>query len=898
MTDRIKKHVDNEMRSHPTLYIVLSLLIPLVIFIISCVGLHIVPFGAKHSLAISDAQNYLNGEIALARLISGKGNLLYSLQNGLGKNAWSSFAWGSFAPASLLALFATQETIPVWFTWICAANLSLCGLTMYLLLAGLRGHRLDNLIFSTSYALMGFTVANCYQVGFFHGVQLLPLMALGLVRLLRGKAPWLYILSLGLCAFMNFYFAFHLCVASVVIALAYVYVNGAALRGRLRGLFGRYAVASLIAGFLGAAMWLPALKAYSGGGRLDQTGLGELTFKENMPFLQMFSKLFTGANSTNELVTGMPNIFCGILVVALVILYFIDKNNDVRRRRAAAAVLGLYAISFYIPAFTILMHGGTHTNWFPYRYSYVFSFFMICLAAEEFGRIDALSLRDVKRCGGLLLVAALIVFGTSYEFISGGSVLIDLGLLLMMWVGFWFYKARPEKAPLRVLCLWLLLLVCVNQYANFVISTYKVQDWELDLEQYGKNVMVTGSLVDGIKLSESGFFRMEKDESESGSVAADAALYDYYGVGHSGPTERDFVHKGLCRLGVNWFDMRHWYSEGIPAATDALLGLKYLISENDLDETKGYERLVTLEDKTVFRSAGFLSPAILADAGTHDLELGADVFDNLNGVWKSMTGGMDDVFAPQPDVTYRMHSDYTEQAVTSAELRESVAKAEAEAEKDEADRAEAEPATYIEYSLTAPADGALYYFDTSIPDSANGLIEPAIHCCGVYRAGEAVTGKIPLEASIGSGELLRGYCANLTFATENLDVLSEYAALLNARDITFNVEHENRLTGTFTAEAGRRMLFTLPWDEGWTCSIDGQEAPIEKTWDLFMSVEVPEGAHTWEMKFFPAWMDYGLYLSGAAMAGLLVFVIAWYARRKKESPVPVNEPLPESGVAE
>ena len=58
---------------------------------------------------------------------------------------------------------------------------------------------------------------------------------------------------------------------------------------------------------------------------------------------------------------------------------------------------------------------------------------------------------------------------------------------------------------------------------------------------------------------------MEKDESESETVGADPQLYFYNGVSHSSPAERMFVHKQLNRLGINWFDMRHWYSEGIPA---------------------------------------------------------------------------------------------------------------------------------------------------------------------------------------------------------------------------------------------------------------------------------------------------------------------------------------------
>jgi len=872
-------------REHRALYVLLSFFIPVVLLTLVMIGLRIVPFGDKHSLAISDAKWYLNGLMSFARLLRGEQNLLYSL-NGLGGNRWSSLAWGGLAPASALALFAKLETIPSWFTWIAVLNLSLCGLTMYILLDGLKGPKFSHLIFSTSYALIGFNVVNCYQTGFFHGAQLLPLVVLGLVKLLHGKSPLLYILSLGACVFLNFYFGFHLCVISVFLFFAYLYLHSTEMEGKGKSLFLRWALASLMAGLLGAAMWLPALKAYSGGGRLNQTGLSEYTFSENMPFIQIFSKLFSGANSVNELVIGMPNIFCGILVVALVILFFMDKKIESRLKKAAAVILGIYLLSFYIPAFTLLMHGGTHTNWFPYRYSYVFSFLLILLAVEEFEHLDEITLADTKRCGTALVIGVILVFSTRYEFIKGGAVLLDLALLLLMWLGFYLYKTKPEAAPKSTLTLFLLLIVCGNLYANFYLSTDNVRkqaNWELDLEQYNKNIMNSGVLIDVAHNLEPGFFRMEKDKSESETVGNDSNLYDYYGVSRSGPTIRMFIHQGLCKLGINWFDMRHWYSEGIPAATDTLLGLKYLISERDLAEEKNYEKLISLEGTGIYKNDSALLPAILSDAPAGELELGENVFDNLNLVWKSMTGGEKDIFTPQEDVSYTLVTDYASQTVTSRELKESFSAS--EAKKDEDKDEEAEPSSYFKYTFTAAQDGPIYYFDTSIPDSPNGLAGEVMKYVGFYHKGDEVEGKIPLTSGIASGDIMRGYCVNLAFAYADNAQLEEYAAQLNSRNIDFNVVHENDLTGSFTADEGQRILFTIPWDEGWTCFIDGQQVPIDKTWDLFMSVAVPAGQHTYEMKFFPAWMNIGIALSAAAAVGTVVLMLVWNAQRKKRDSI-------------
>lgn len=876
-----KEHpAGRQPRQYRALYVLLSFLIPFLVITLAVAALHIIPLGDKHSLAISDGKWYLNNLAFLKRLLSGQENFLYSLKNGLGGNEWSILAWGGFNPVLLLCMFAKLETLPSWFTWISIVNMAVCGLTMYIMLAGIYGHKSSHLIFSTSYAMIGFSVANCYQTLFFIGPQTLPLMILGIMWLCKGKSPLLYILSLAYCSLFNFYFGFMLCVASVVFFLVKLYTDDS-LSGKRGRVFGKWTASSAISGLLAAPMWLPALKAYSGGGRLNQTTLEEYTFTEQAPFIQIFSKLFSGANSLNETVFGLPNIFCGILTVALVILFFMNLHIPKRKKTAAGVVLGFYLLTFYLPAFSNIMHGFTVTNWFPYRYSFVFSFWLLFIAAEQFEYIDIISFADLKRCGATLLIATILIFSTKYEFISGGAVVLDLALLGLMSLGFWLYRAKPNHTPKRVLVMFLLLVVSGNLYANYVLSITALQEWELDLNAYQENLFTNGVLIEALTKAEPSFFRMEKESSDSERVGADAYLYNYHGVSHSGPAERHFIHNELSRLGISRFDMCHWYSEGIPASTDALLGLKYLIAESDLTEIKGYEKRITWEGKSIYQSNDFLFPTILTDDDACALSLGNNTFNNLNDIWKNMTGNTADIFTHQPDVTFRMHSDYTEQTVTSAELQENISRIYANVKKDKSNKTEVESSTYIEYTLTSPADGALYYFDTSIPDSEVGLLDPAIHLCGVYKAGEVVSGKIPLQTKLSNGELLRGYCANLVFATENLDVLAEYAKQLNARECTFNVIQDNHLTGDFTAEANQRILFTLPWDEGWTCTVDGQKVPIDKTWDLFMSVEVPEGKHSYEMKFIPAWLNYGLYLSAAALVGLVILMANHHMQSKR-----------------
>jgi len=766
MNERIKYYI----------YLSLSFIIPSTIFLLVIIAAKITPFG-NHNLAITDAKYYINSELFHARLLLGQENPLYSFKNGIGGNEWSILAWGGFSFGGILSIFGTLENIPTIFTFICLVNTSICGITMYLLLRYLKGDEFQNIIFSTSYALIGFNVVNIYQTLFFLGPQLLPVVILGLIKIVRNECPITYILSLAFCTFFNFYFAFHIGVASFIICIAYLYSNYYKLGKEVKRIAFTWFFSSVIAVLLAAPSWLPALKAYTGGGRLDQTAITEFEFTENMPFIQIFSKLFTGANSTSELVNGLPNIFCGILVIALDIIYFINNAISIRRKCAACLVVVFYLLTFYINTLTLIMHGGTHTNWFPYRYSYVFSFLLICIAYEEFIYIADLTWELVKRCGIFLLICVILIFSNSYEFVSGAMAVIDLFLLFLMWLGYYLYKIKPEKASKLVLYTLILILVGINLYTNLFFTIDKTKDWELDLQEYQQNTFVSGALVDAVHIADDSFFRMEKDISESGSIGADPYLYGYNGVSHSGPTERMFIHQGLNRIAVNWFDMRHWYSEGIPAATDTLLGLKYLISNRDLTKEKGYVRRAEIEGSQIFENPSPLNFAILTTDDVEDIELSDNAFENLNIIWKTMVKCSNDVFISEPDISFSAHNAIELGTVTSTEINESISQDNIWTTSGEnAKHSAVETSeTYIEYSFIAKRDGPAYIFDTSIPSSSGGISVPSVKYCDYCKTGDLITGKIDLfGADYLTADFLRGYCANLAFSYADNEVLSNH----------------------------------------------------------------------------------------------------------------------------
>ena len=207
-------------REHRLLYVLLSFFIPFTILMLAYIALHITPFG-DHLLLVSDAKALYASDLAfIQRVLRGQEDVLYSFKSGIGMNLMGANS-GLLNPANVIVLMFDISFWPEMYTLLMAIDISACGLTMFLFLSAVYGWKGQGLIFSTVYALMGFNVAYCYHYNFILSPELLPLIALGIHQILKGKGPWLYILSLGYAIFASFYFGFMLCLASAVSVLVY-----------------------------------------------------------------------------------------------------------------------------------------------------------------------------------------------------------------------------------------------------------------------------------------------------------------------------------------------------------------------------------------------------------------------------------------------------------------------------------------------------------------------------------------------------------------------------------------------------------------------------------------------------------------------------------------------------
>lgn len=148
------------------------------------------PFGSK-SLATMDAKiQYLDFFCFLKDIFNGENSIIYSFSKSLGGSYFAVFSYYLASPFNFLVIFFEKENFIILFHLLVALKLIMSGVTFTVFLY----YRFNNKIgmgFSTllslGFALAQYNIAQSSNIMWLDGVYLLPLILLGVYKLVKKK---------------------------------------------------------------------------------------------------------------------------------------------------------------------------------------------------------------------------------------------------------------------------------------------------------------------------------------------------------------------------------------------------------------------------------------------------------------------------------------------------------------------------------------------------------------------------------------------------------------------------------------------------------------------------------------------------------------------------------------
>lgn len=281
----------------------LSFILTIALMMTIYIVLKIFPFGNREIVTSDMYLQYVSFFGKLKDILSGDASLTYSFSKSIGGNSVGLFAYYMASPFNLILALFPKKFIGEVILIITLLKLGFSGLTCSLYLSKTyKKHDLSVVIFSLCYAFMAYNINFQLNIMWLDGVLLLPLIMLGIDKLINENKYGLYIITLFFAIFSNYYIGYMICIFSVLYFIYKTILNNK-LNVRKIGLF---ISSSLIAGMLSAVLIVPTLLSL-------RSGKAEFKLFEALPEIilkpyEFIAKLFIGNYSLRQIIGGNPNI--------------------------------------------------------------------------------------------------------------------------------------------------------------------------------------------------------------------------------------------------------------------------------------------------------------------------------------------------------------------------------------------------------------------------------------------------------------------------------------------------------------------------------------------------------------------------------------------------------------
>ncbi|MDD4188832.1 MAG: YfhO family protein [Eubacteriales bacterium] len=800
-------------------------------------------------------------------------SLLYSWTAGLGTSFLPLLAYYISSPINLLTVFFPKEFLTEAILFLVLVKVGLASGFFAIYLKGVyKEKNLAMVGFSLLYALSGFVMAYSWNIMWLDVIYLLPLIILGLVKLVRDGKFALYVIALALALISNFYMAFFACVFTLfyfpVCLFQYQEERKNSFLFKKTALFGG---ASLLGGGISAIIVLPTYFALQLSSAAGDKIPGSIT--QYYDLIDFISRHFTLAEPTIR--DGMPNLYSGIIVLILVPVYFFSKSIRLREKLLHGLLLLFLILSFNTNVLNFLWHGQHFPNQLPYRFSFVYIFFVLSMCYKGFKKLDEFTGKQIGAiCASVLFFILLWQkIGSEIQFYSFYASII----FIVVYAAAMTYGRARDNAKHE----HLIAVLAFAMIAEIAVGTIG-GIWQVDgLEGYttrdgyssGAEVRAIREAVESIEGNDDSFFRMEVFPPRTTN---DPALYGYNGLSIFASTIQEKPVKLFENIGFHSNGINSYKYEGSDILADSFFGIKYMIYRDLAIDESMFRQIEENDEIIVFENPYVLPPGIHSGYDIKEWESGWSMpFDAQNKLYAALSG-IYDILVPLD----QEHGDLTNMEFTS----KSGYKYYAFTRHDERDISVCKIKTYVEKSqhiymyIDPPVNdinGAYAFFEGKSV-GFNGTRATMVNL-GYIEAGTEIVVQLTFrENSPKNGSL------NLYLYGLEREKFEEAISIIKDRSMLVESFSDTSMSGTINAPEDGYMVMTIPYDKGWKVKVDGLEKETFALDNCLLSFEMAAGRHSVELKFIPDKFITGAIITVSSVTVLIAAVILSIRRKNSK----------------
>lgn len=892
-------------------YLACAFVIPVVIHFMVYIAIEVWPFGDNSVLVLDLNGQYVYFFEALRNAVMNGESLVYSWSRALGGEFTGIYAYYIASPLSYIVCLFPKGYITEALLTIILLKCGISGATMAYYLRKTRPNfnEISVIVFSVLYALSSYAIVYAHNTMWIDALMLFPLVMYGEEMLIKEHKFKLFIITLSLTVLSNFYIGYMVCIFVAIYYFYYTFIsfgndgyNKYGEKAHLAKSFIRIVGTSVIAIAISAIIILPTYYSLKFG-KTEFTD-PSWTAKSQFDLLDFIIKMYPGAYDTVR-PEGLPWMYCGMLSVMLVPLYFVCKKVSVREKIAAAVLIVIMVLSMNINVIDMVWHGFQRPNWLNYRYSFMVIFMMVVFAARVFEEIRSFKFSHIAISGTAFATIILVAQKLDYTFLDSltciwFSVIVIFALLIAI------YSVMGDHLK----GFSITLLAVVVSVEMFVAGLVNVMALDSDVVYSGRSTYTDymdrlTPTIEHVKEKDPGFYRMEKfiyslyqaDGHNHINVqrkVCDNMALDIYGISNSTSTLNASIIEYLNLMG--YASHSHWssYIGGNPVS-DALLGIKYVAySADDQYVSPILNEFHTDEKNNI---SAYVNPYALSVAyavnsqftDEFDINDYYSPFDMMNAMITAMLG---------EDETVEVFKAYTiTREVSGAKVTydgpvyETVIDENGNETQIEipyvfyAPEVKGNPAQ-LKFKFTVPEDveigGSYMFLSSNYPRSVNWYLlgnpdlygsffeneSDCIQFFGNLTPGKTYTALLTLMAEDQMLYLVSGVDM---FYYIDMNVYKDVFQRLSSGNFIIDEDYEqDHIKGTINVSKDQSCVYTsIPYDEGWKVYIDGKETEIYKTCDSLIGFDIEPGSHKLELKYSSDWYNAGAVIS---ICGVVAFV--------------------------
>ena len=871
--------------------------LPVILMLLAFLVMGIYPAGENQIAVIDMYHQYVPflGELQ-SKLQSG-GSLFYTWNGAGGSNFWNLLAYYGASPLNLILVLFPKKFLMEGVTLILLLKIGLAGSTMAVYLRAIvwekdkRSADISLVGFATLYALCSYVMAYYWCIMWMDAVALLPLCILGLHKILDGRSGVFYTICLALVVFINYYMAIMVC---IFILFYYPVLYFIKVQGESAGHFfkttGRAVGYSLLGVLMSAVMLLPTWMSMQSTYYIS-ADMPEKTELYN-DLLDILNQMLPNAELTYR--EGLPNLYCGMFVVILLVFYWISRTIPLREKLLNGAFLVFLIFSLNINKLDFIWHGFHFPNQLPYRYTFMICFLLIAMAYQVFQRVDEIRVNHLwillAAGGGYYLLAQKILT----EHIKDLDLFVYSGLAwLALYVAILLLYKKGRLPKNLLLILTVILLTC-EMASNTCTSIDQVGTTQRS--NYYANEADIAKLVKKTEGTDDRFGRTEMNDNY---ILNCPAMYHYKGISQFSSSLNANATALMEHIGVEGApDKNRFNYNQTDPVTNAMLNIRYLIGKNLPIDDSDFKQIAKSGNSRLYESIYPLSIGYMT----------ADTIRTWNYEQENPFMVLDDYVRAVTQNKYT--SVFTEIEPVDVSAANIELSSTGDGMWDSTLKNETKKSKII-LTYQAQQTGKQYLFIeaddadaiTVSQEKKDDKIEIRNDCGSIVNLGEMDSGTeftVTIEYKEGKGGSVVSHVC-----TMDETVWQDAYKMLSASMLDVTDYGDSCLKGTIDVQEDGVFVTSVPYEAGWKLKVDGHTREInELIGGAWISTSLSAGEHQIELSFRPPGLIAGLLITLASI-GLLIAVEWWRRRRmlrKLQSVLPAisadMEAVGEAGLTE